>query len=45
MAMQEWFDAMAAKDIDSAMATFHDDFFVCGKRATVYSGRHDAGCY
>ena len=26
MAMQEWFDAMAAKDIDAAMATFHEDF-------------------
>ena len=26
MAMQEWFDAMAAKDIDAVMATFHEDF-------------------
>ena len=24
MAMQEWFDAMAAKDIDAVMATFHE---------------------
>ena len=26
MAMQDWFDAMAAKDIDAVMATFHEDF-------------------
>ena len=26
MAMQEWFDAKAAKDIDAVMATFHEDF-------------------
>ena len=26
MAMQEWFDAMAAKDIDAVMATLHEDF-------------------
>ena len=26
MAMQEWFDAMSAKDIDAVMATFHQDF-------------------
>ena len=26
MAMQEWFDAMAAKDIDAVMATFREDF-------------------
>ena len=26
MAMQEWFDAMAAKDIDAVMANFHEDF-------------------
>ena len=25
MAMQEWFDAMAAKDIDAVMATMHED--------------------
>ena len=28
MAMQEWFDAMAAKDIDAVMATFHEDLLV-----------------
>ena len=43
MAMQEWFDAMAAKDIDAVMATFHKDFFVCDERATIYPGRHEAG--
>ena len=26
MAMREWFDAIAAKDIDAVMATFHEDF-------------------
>ena len=26
MAMQDWFDAMAAKDIDAVMALFHEDF-------------------
>ena len=26
MAIQDWFDAMAAKDIDAVMATFHEDF-------------------
>ena len=26
MAIQEWFDAMAAKDIDVVMATLHKDF-------------------
>ena len=26
MAMQDWFDAMAAKDIDAVMATYHEDF-------------------
>ncbi len=25
MAMQEWFDVLAAKDIDAVMATFHED--------------------
>ena len=25
MAIQDWFDAMAAKDIDAVMATFHED--------------------
>ena len=25
MAIQDWFDAMAAKDIDGVMATFHED--------------------
>ena len=28
MAMQDWFDAMAAKDIDAVMATFHEDLLV-----------------
>ena len=26
MAMQEWFDAMSAKDIDAVIANFHEDF-------------------
>ena len=45
MAMQEWFDAMAARDINAVMATYHEDFFVCDERATVYSGRHEAELY
>ena len=28
MAMQDWFDAMAAKDIDAVMATMHEDLLV-----------------
>ena len=28
MAMQDWFDAMAAKDIDAALAEFHEDLLV-----------------
>ena len=43
MAMQEWFDAMAAKDIDAVMATFHKDFFVCDEPPPVCPRRHEAG--
>ena len=36
MAMQEWFDAMAAKDIDAVMATFHEDF-LCVMNEQLYT--------
>ena len=36
MAMQEWFDAMAAKDIDAVMATFHE-YFLCVMNEQLYT--------
>ena len=36
MAMQKWFDAMAAKDIDAVMATFHEDF-LCVMNEQLYT--------